>query len=373
MVSRGALVAVLTLWPVAGLADWTAPVNLGPNVNSSADEFGFTLSADELLLIFDSDRAGGSGGKDLYQSTNSGTWDPATSLGVPVNTPLREYCPALSPDGSELLFTTEGFNLRISTQALGSWNAGTPLNFPVNTQAQEWGGRFFDANTIYFTAFGRVGGSGGHDIWRTTRVLSTWQSPIALNLNTTGHEYTPFLTAPGDTMYLAVNGEICTSRFDGATWSAPAPVPGALNNALYFDTNPVRSADGQRLYFTSERPGGSGGYDLWMSTWNAGTIAVPPATDGPSFFLAEARPNPFRPRTTLSFQLARAEPSVRLSIFDVAGRRVRTLYDGPAGVGEINAEWDGVDDEGARVPSGTYLYRLETASESQTKKLSLVR
>jgi hypothetical protein len=372
MTSRGTVVALL-LWPGLALADWSAPVNLGSSVNSSADEFGLTLSADELTLIFDSDRAGGAGGKDLYQSTFSGSWGAATPLTGTINTPLREYCPALSPDGTQLLFTTEGFNLRISTVTAGNWNAGTPLNLPVNSQAQEWGGRFFDASTIFFSAWNRAGGSGGHDVWRTAKVISTWQAPTPLNLNTAGNEYTPFVTAPGDTMYLAVNGEICHSRFNGSTWSTPTPVPGLVNHPAYFDTNPVRSPDGQRLYFTSERPGGSGGYDIWFSTWQPGTVAVPPAVDGPSFLLADAMPNPFRPRTSIAFTLVHPEATVRLSVYDVSGRLVRTLFEGSAGAGQVSVEWDGRDVLGKALPSGTYLYRLETSSESQTKKLSLLR
>jgi hypothetical protein len=72
-------------------------------------------------------------------------------------------------------------------------------------------------------------------------------------------------------------------------------------------------------------------------------------------------PNPFRHATQITFDLPVAA-GVRLAIFDVAGRRVRTLVDRELGPGRHRPEWDGRDDLGRRAARGVYFVRLETGS-----------
>jgi hypothetical protein len=75
---------------------------------------------------------------------------------------------------------------------------------------------------------------------------------------------------------------------------------------------------------------------------------------------------------TVVFDMPAREP-VRLRLYDVSGRLVRTLLDAPAGPGRVQAPWDGADDHGARVASGRYYYRLETPTSLQSRSLLLVR
>ncbi len=88
--------------------------------------------------------------------------------------------------------------------------------------------------------------------------------------------------------------------------------------------------------------------------------------------LDEAFPNPFNPRTTLSFRLAR-EGHVQLSIVDLRGRRVATLVDEARPAGEYKTVWNGTDDKGARVSSGMYFVMLKSGGEVQTRKISLLK
>ena len=99
-------------------------------------------------------------------------------------------------------------------------------------------------------------------------------------------------------------------------------------------------------------------------------VSVGEATP-PRFRLAHA-PNPVNPSTTIRFTLE-APDEARLSIYDVNGRLLRSLFVGRAEAGETRVSWDGRDDAGSPLPSGVYLYRLQTSRESQTRKLSLVR
>jgi hypothetical protein len=88
--------------------------------------------------------------------------------------------------------------------------------------------------------------------------------------------------------------------------------------------------------------------------------------------LAQNHPNPFNPQTKISFSLAGQEP-VKLAIYDMHGRLVRTLVDELRTAGEHTVVWDGTNDRGQRVASGTYLYRLETASRVLTRTMAMVK
>jgi hypothetical protein len=100
--------------------------------------------------------------------------------------------------------------------------------------------------------------------------------------------------------------------------------------------------------------------------------AVNPSTPEMKISL-RAFPNPFNPRTVLSFNLPTAGP-VTLEIFDVAGRRVRTLLDGrEMGAGVQRQAWAGDDEAGRRLPSGTYYCRLQAGSWRGAQTLTLVQ
>ena len=96
----------------------------------------------------------------------------------------------------------------------------------------------------------------------------------------------------------------------------------------------------------------------------------PQRREAPS--LSVARPNPFNPTTTIEYTLPRAGDT-ELVVFDVEGRRVRTLVNGFVPAGDHGVVWDGRDDAGIRVASGVYLYRLRAGGVVETKKMVLVK
>jgi len=111
---------------------------------------------------------------------------------------------------------------------------------------------------------------------------------------------------------------------------------------------------------------GGAAYSFRLGFWAPSVLAVTgaaPWTD--AIVLADrldsAFPNPFRQQATIRFALARPA-AVRLSIYDVGGRRVATLIEGPLLAGEHRRVWDGRDDAGRVVAGGAYFYRLEAGS-----------
>lgn len=85
-----------------------------------------------------------------------------------------------------------------------------------------------------------------------------------------------------------------------------------------------------------------------------------------------AVPNPFNPHTTLRFDLP-VGGSVRLEVYDVRGRRVRSLVDAELAPGRHEAVWDGRDQAGRAMASGSYFARLSASGRVETVRMGLVR
>jgi len=90
------------------------------------------------------------------------------------------------------------------------------------------------------------------------------------------------------------------------------------------------------------------------------------------FRLAQNTPNPFNPETAIDFQILRAG-DVRLEVFDLAGRRVRTLQDGPLAAGTYRRVFDGRSASGAPLASGVYIYRLASNGHEVSRRMLLVK
>jgi flagellar hook assembly protein FlgD len=84
-------------------------------------------------------------------------------------------------------------------------------------------------------------------------------------------------------------------------------------------------------------------------------------------------PNPFYPSTVIRYELAVATP-VRLRVFDATGRLVRVLVEeGEVAPSGHRVVWDGRDENGRPAASGTYFYRLEAGSTSESRSMILLR
>jgi len=90
------------------------------------------------------------------------------------------------------------------------------------------------------------------------------------------------------------------------------------------------------------------------------------------FALNRAYPNPVRGKAMIAYSIG-AESSVRLVIYDISGREVNTLVNMTQAAGRYRVEWDGRDNRGSLVSSGTYFYRLQAGSFNDGSKLVVVR
>ncbi|RNL52260.1 OmpA family protein [Pedobacter jejuensis] len=175
------------------------------------------------------------------------------NLGQGVNTTDAEYFPALTADGETLIFTRQvNGNEDFWTAQFknNSWNLATPLSTKINTAKFNEGAQTIspDGKYLFFTGCNRPDGLGRCDIY--------------------------------------------VSHREGKDWGEPYNV-GKPVNSEYWESQPAISPDGRTLYFISNRPGGSGGYDIWKSTITDDAKWGPAINLGPEINTAFDENTPF--------------------------------------------------------------------------------
>lgn len=110
-------------------------------------------------------------------------------------------------------------------------------------------------------------------------------------------------------------------------------------------------------------------YEVWIED----DVTAAPDTPPARFGLRQNLPNPFNPVTMIGYDVPTGGGQVRLAIYDLAGREVLTLLDGPAAEGRHQAIWRGRDAAGGEMPSGVYFARFQAPGCDQTVKMLLLR
>jgi Tol biopolymer transport system component len=289
LVSIGFVAAILAGGGIiqAGFTFGT-PQNLGPNINSSSIDAGTSISADGCTLYFSSNRPGGRGGWDLWVATRLTTdadWGPPENLGPTVNTPSDDGPGCISADGLSLYFASNrpggfgSYDTWVTTRATKGGEWGIPVNLgpTVNsTTGDDHPSISADGLSLCFVS-NRAGGSGSQDLWVTTRATLSdlWGPPVNLGptVNSSNYEEWPSISADGLLLFF-YSGPASKSGPDDiwvtrrATVSNPWGLPVNLGppiNTSAIDFGPNVSADGRTFYFTSNRPGGYGSFDIWQA------------------------------------------------------------------------------------------------------------
>jgi Tol biopolymer transport system component len=164
------------LWIVKPAGGGFAPAsNLGPTINSDADDLYPSVSNDGTLF-FGSERAGGLGGWDIYRarSDGKGGYLPAENVGGPINSTAWEYNPAIAPDGSFLIFASlnrpggKGLgDLWIAKRRSdGAFAAPEPIGGSANTPADDYHPTLSpDGHTLFFIRRDAANGHAADFFW----------------------------------------------------------------------------------------------------------------------------------------------------------------------------------------------------------------
>ncbi|HET9252599.1 MAG TPA: FlgD immunoglobulin-like domain containing protein [Candidatus Eisenbacteria bacterium] len=140
----------------------------------------------------------------------------------------------------------------------------------------------------------------------------------------------------------------------------------------------VPRGSGIRMGIDRDRDGYKDRWELALGSDPADPASIPAITavaapaSTPAARLLQNAPNPFNPATAIGYEVERAGP-VKLHVFDVSGRMVRTLVDRHVPAGSHVVRWDGRDDRGRSLGSGRYFYRLRTGEKILTREMTLVR
>ena len=154
---------------------WSEPENLGANVNSAAWESQPSLAADGRTLYFVSTRKGGFGGSDIWKSylADDGFWGEQVNLGKEINTTADEMAPFIHPDGRTLYFSSRGHlgmggaDLFVTRQDnTGVWLSPENIGYPVNTKRDEINLIINARGSEAFISAERQNGFGNIDIYR---------------------------------------------------------------------------------------------------------------------------------------------------------------------------------------------------------------
>lgn len=110
---------------------------------------------------------------------------------------------------------------------------------------------------------------------------------------------------------------------------------------------------------------------VWQFNYGDTEIHLPPQRPE-TFTLFQNYPNPFNNGTNILFEL-RAPTNVEVTIFTLAGQKIRRLFHGNAAIGTTLLQWDGSDERGFPVPSGVYVCRFQSPLGITAKKMLLIR
>ncbi|MCB0402014.1 MAG: PD40 domain-containing protein [Flavobacteriales bacterium] len=157
-----------------GIDGWDTPVKLGENINSKYNESGVTITLDDKVMYFVSDRPGGFGGKDIYKVLRlpNGEWSKALNLGPIINTPYDEEAPFIHSDRMTLYFSSKGhqnmggYDVFRSVLEDRVWSSPENLKYPVNTVDDDLYYSLIASGKVAYVAGHRDDGKGSSDIYR---------------------------------------------------------------------------------------------------------------------------------------------------------------------------------------------------------------
>lgn len=258
------------------------PLHLSDRINGPYDEYFPSIDRSDSLLVFTRKTNGID--EDFYwaKRDSCGGWFRARDMGMPPNSSEQEGAQMLSADGHYLFFMRcgnrspngwerGGCDLYFSYTEGDGWAQPEPFGATINTPAFEGMPSLSSDNRELFFVSDRAGGYGGKDIWVSRFENGLWQVPENLGptINTPFDETAPFIASDNVTLYFTSNGhggmggnDIYLSRRGPSGWQEPQNLGPPLNTE-FEEVSLCLAPDGQKAYFSSNRPGGEGGMDLY--------------------------------------------------------------------------------------------------------------
>lgn len=262
--------------------------NLGNSINSSEDDYSPVISGDGKLLYFTSRRCLYEKGErvkfdmkwdeNIFVSALSDSgWEQAGSV-AKVNSEVNEGILYVNNENT-IMFIYAGWtgngDIYFLTSKKDKWSKPLPMENGINSAGRETSLAFTKTgDEIYFTSDRKKGSFGGRDIYCIKRIKKNrWTKPynLGININSPNNEEAVWVSVTGDTLWFSSNGHegiggydiFMSTRDESGEWSKPENM-GIPVNTQWDDLFYRPSATDHKLsYFSSNRPGGSGGLDIY--------------------------------------------------------------------------------------------------------------
>ena len=347
-------------------------------LNSTVNDYALALSGDGRLAIEESTRDGGT--SHLFQTSRAAEDSAfgAVSSACGVNSGFADGGPWLSWNARRLYFASTRLHAGAEWDLFEAARPDPDSCFATPTPIAELNAPPCSSSDPTLPAdeleilFSRSCSGGAWHIWHATRTdpSAPFGAPESLTVvNSTANDLDPHISRDGLELYFSSNRSGGLGGYDlwhttrasrGSAFGAPTNVK--VLNSLLAETHPCLSMNGTELYFSSNRTGGIGGYDLWRMKQSGSPLLLavndPSPAAGARALAARARPNPFRASTTIETALPAAGRIVA-DVFDAGGRRVRRIEGTGAGP-VVRLVWDGRTGAGAPAAPGTYFVRVES-------------
>ena len=321
-------------------------LNMSPILPESLSVDGYNdispnKAYDLSALYFASDRPGGYGGFDIWKIRYiGGEWNMPENLGQNINTIEDETGPTLNYLQDEIFFHRGVYDLEdcsvsghIFTSVFdGGWQQAEALPAPVRSDYSEFKPSLnFDADKLYFVSDRPNGLEINSAVWVSYRQQGIWLEPHLL----IGQVNEVIYSQPDCAHYNVVSISIDLQHPSWLVFNKLGICNGCPEGRVYSSLIPTGMDEAEIV--------------------------------NPDIFSCTAYPNPFNLSTTIKFSLPE-QGEVTLSVYNLLGQRVATLFEGTPEAGEHTITWDATD-----FPSGVYFARLETDKHSENIKMVLLR
>lgn len=274
--------------------DWGAPVNgesipgTSSELNTTANEGYPILSPDGLSLYIVSDRPGGLGGLDIWVARRASTdnpWGAPENLGPPVNSSANDWSPTPVP-GHGLFFVSArtggcgSDDIYFARFNNSDWDDPQNVGCQINSTASEASPSYFEDENghaiLYFSSFSAGGflpdvGAPDSDIYYS---VDFGPAQLAPGLNTAANDNRPNVRKDGREIVFDSTRPggfglqdiwMANRETTGDDWSTPTNL-GPLINSPATDARPTLSRDGLTMFFGSSRAGGDGQSDIYITS-----------------------------------------------------------------------------------------------------------
>lgn len=301
------------------------------------------------------------GSQFLYRSTNNGrNWSKPGAVdlsGGPASLLVYGTITTLaisSPDTNVYYAGTDNGHVQVSLNRGATWtdvSAGLPVRWVTRVTADP-----VDPQVVYVTLSGFSSDLSSALVYRSANRGASWTS-IAGNLPPVPANDLVVDPANPQTLYLGTDLGVWMTRNLGATWFEPGtgmPAQPVVDLTLHAATR-------QLFAFTHGR-------SAWKLDLNTLPVSVGAGPSAAAFEMAPVWPNPARGAVRIDLSISRAQ-RVEVAVFDVVGRRISILHEGPLAAGAHAFTWDARDAAGRRATAGVYFARARAGSDVRVRRV----